>query len=70
MFNQNEGHPTADPAVRKAIVQALDLDRLNEVQSYGAGERIYNLGLADFPCSTSRSRSSTQSQTPLPRALR
>lgn len=50
MFNQTEGHPTADPEVRKAIVQALDIDRLNEVQSYGAGETITNLGLRTAPC--------------------
>lgn len=50
MFNQNEGHPTTDPEVRRAIAQAIDIDRLNQVQSYGEGETITNLGQRDYPC--------------------
>lgn len=50
MFNQNEGHPTTDPEVRKAIAQAIDIERLNQVQSYGEGQLITNLGQPDFPC--------------------
>ncbi|WP_164861430.1 ABC transporter substrate-binding protein [Microbacterium sp. CPCC 204701] len=50
MFNHTEGHPTADPAVRRAIAQALDISRLNDVQSYGAGELITNLGDPTYEC--------------------
>jgi len=50
MFNHTEGHPTADPAVRMAIAQAIDRERLNDVQSYGAGELITNLGSTSYDC--------------------
>lgn len=50
MFNHTEGRPTADPAVRRAIAQALDISRLNDVQSYGAGELITNLGEPTYEC--------------------
>jgi len=50
MFNHTEGHPTADPAVRLAIAQAIDLARLSDVQSYGAGELISNLGGPSYEC--------------------
>ena len=50
MFNENEGHPTADKAVREAIAQAIDREQLNNVQSYGAGKVIDNLGQPDYEC--------------------
>jgi peptide/nickel transport system substrate-binding protein len=50
MFNHTEGHPTADPAVRRAIAQAINIERLNDVQSYGAGELITNLGSPSYDC--------------------
>lgn len=50
MFNHREGHPTADPAVRLAVAQALDIERLNDVQSYGAGTLITNLGGPSYEC--------------------
>jgi peptide/nickel transport system substrate-binding protein len=50
MFNHTEGHPTADPAVRRAIAQAIDIARLNDVQSYGAGTLITNLGQPTYEC--------------------
>ena len=34
VFNHTKGNPTADLEVRKAIAQAIDVDRLNDVQSY------------------------------------
>jgi peptide/nickel transport system substrate-binding protein len=49
-FNENPGHPTADPAVRKAISQAVNRAQLNNVQSYGAGRLIDNLGDRDYQC--------------------
>ena len=50
MFNHTEGHPTADVEVRQAVAQAIDIERLNEVQSYGAGELITNLGQPTYEC--------------------
>lgn len=50
MFNHTEGHPTAEPDVRRAIAQAIDIERLNDVQSYGAGELITNLGQPTYEC--------------------
>ncbi|MCZ4522302.1 ABC transporter substrate-binding protein [Rhodococcus ruber] len=50
MFNQTAGHPTADPAVRRAIAEAIDVQRLNQVQSYGAGEVMSDLGESTYAC--------------------
>lgn len=50
VFNHTKGHPTADPEVRGAIAQAIDIEQLNEVQSYGAGELITNLGQPTYEC--------------------
>jgi peptide/nickel transport system substrate-binding protein len=38
-FNQANGHPGQDLAVRKALVQALDLDQLTQVVTGGTGTR-------------------------------
>jgi peptide/nickel transport system substrate-binding protein len=38
-FNQASGHPGQDPAVRRALVQALDLDQLTKVVTGGTGTR-------------------------------
>jgi peptide/nickel transport system substrate-binding protein len=38
-FNQRRGHATADPAVRKALAMALDLDQLVKVVTQGRGVR-------------------------------
>lgn len=37
VFNQNEGRPTADQAVREALVESLDLDQLRKVLTGGEG---------------------------------
>lgn len=50
MFNENKGHPTANPAIRKAISQALNRNMINSVQSYGAGKLISNLGEPSYQC--------------------
>lgn len=50
MFNHTQGHPTADPKVRVAIAEAIDRKRLNDVQSYGAGKLISNLGEPTYAC--------------------
>ncbi|MFD5226068.1 ABC transporter substrate-binding protein [Microbacterium sp. NPDC058342] len=45
-FNQAEGRVTADPAVRMALTQALDLDELANVITSGRGERATQLAVA------------------------
>jgi peptide/nickel transport system substrate-binding protein len=37
-FNEASGHPGADPAVRKALVQALDLQQVGKVLTNGNGK--------------------------------
>ena len=50
MFNENKGHPTTSPAVRKAISQALKRETINKVQSFGSGKLISNLGETSYEC--------------------
>lgn len=50
VFNETPGKPTADPAVREAIAQAVNREGLNEVQSFGDGELISNLGDDSYRC--------------------
>ena len=45
-FNHAADRPTADPAVRTALVQALDLDELANVITSGTGERATQLAVA------------------------
>ncbi|MGR6584791.1 ABC transporter substrate-binding protein (plasmid) [Rhodococcus qingshengii] len=42
-FNQIAGNPTSDPAVRKALVQALNFDDLAQVITAGQGTRATSL---------------------------
>jgi peptide/nickel transport system substrate-binding protein len=50
-FNENPGHPAADPAVRKALVQALNLGQLGQVVTGGEGVNMTQLSLQNFtPC--------------------
>jgi peptide/nickel transport system substrate-binding protein len=50
-FNENPGHATANPAVRKAIVQALNLDQVGAVATNGRGLKMTQLSLQNFtPC--------------------
>ncbi len=50
-FNQKAGMPTADPAVRKALTEALDLPQLGQVVASGAGVPATGLVSPDFsPC--------------------
>jgi peptide/nickel transport system substrate-binding protein len=50
-FNENPGHPAANPAVRKALVQALNLNQLGTVATSGRGLRMTQLSLQNFtPC--------------------
>jgi peptide/nickel transport system substrate-binding protein len=50
-FNENPGHPAANPAVRKALVQALNLNQLGTVATSGRGLKMTQLSLQNFtPC--------------------
>lgn len=50
-FNQMPGKPTAEFAVRKALVQAVDLDAWTKVVTSDLGERAKNLSvLTPAPC--------------------
>ena len=50
-FNENPGHPGANPAVRKALVQALNLGQLGTVATSGRGLKMTQLSLQNFtPC--------------------
>jgi peptide/nickel transport system substrate-binding protein len=50
-FNENPGHPAANPAVRKALVQALNLGQLGQVVTGGDGVKMTQLTLQNFtPC--------------------
>jgi peptide/nickel transport system substrate-binding protein len=50
-FNESQGHPTADPAVRKAVVQALNLGQLGQVATGGLGLKMTQLSSQRFtPC--------------------
>jgi peptide/nickel transport system substrate-binding protein len=51
-FNQKAGEPTADVAVRKALVQALDLKQLGQVTTGGTGKPATGLiATGSGPCS-------------------
>ncbi|HST19101.1 MAG TPA: ABC transporter substrate-binding protein [Gaiellaceae bacterium] len=50
-FNENAGHPAANPAVRKALVQALNLNQIGTVETSGLGLKMSQLSLQNFtPC--------------------
>jgi peptide/nickel transport system substrate-binding protein len=51
MFNENPGHATSSAAVRKAIVQALNLNQIGTVATSGRGLKMTQLSLQNFtPC--------------------
>ena len=51
LFNETPGHPGANPAVRKALVQALNLDQIGKVVTSGFGLKMTQLSLQNFtPC--------------------
>jgi peptide/nickel transport system substrate-binding protein len=43
IYNHNAAMPTADPAVRRALTQAIDLDTLTDILTEGKGERAKSL---------------------------
>ncbi len=50
LLNHAEGAVTADPAVREAIMQTVDRDRLNEITTFGQGEVLENIAGSTFRC--------------------
>jgi peptide/nickel transport system substrate-binding protein len=50
-FNENPGHPAADPVVRRALVQALNLGQVGQVATSGRGLKMTQLTRQDVtPC--------------------
>ncbi|MFD1939938.1 MULTISPECIES: ABC transporter substrate-binding protein [Nonomuraea] len=49
-YHQGEGHPTADPVVRKALTQGVNLTELAAIASGGNGRKPTNLVLEPRPC--------------------
>ncbi|MBP2329238.1 peptide/nickel transport system substrate-binding protein [Kibdelosporangium banguiense] len=50
VFNQRAGHPGADPAVRKALGQAIDRKEFASIQSEGQSEPLQGLLETGRPC--------------------
>ena len=51
MFNERPGHPFTDPALRKAVAQALDATAFNQAASGGLGELYSSFAHPGVPCS-------------------
>jgi peptide/nickel transport system substrate-binding protein len=50
-FNEAATHPTADPAVRKALIEVLDLKQIGSVATGGTGQQATTIGeMAPTPC--------------------
>ncbi|MGV9689151.1 ABC transporter substrate-binding protein [Streptomyces sp. NPDC003444] len=49
-FHQGEGHPGSDPAVRKALLQAVDMDSLGAIATGGTGRTPTGLVMDPKPC--------------------
>lgn len=50
MLNQFEGAVTTDVDLRKAIMQAVDRERLNEIETLGTGTLLDSLGTSNYSC--------------------
>ncbi|WP_427132141.1 ABC transporter substrate-binding protein [Pseudarthrobacter sp. S9] len=51
MFNEREGHPFTDPALRKAVAQALNVTAFNQAATGGLGELYSSFAHPGVPCS-------------------
>src|SRR5262249_53279181 len=50
-FNENPGHPTANPTVRRALVRAMNLGQIGTVATSGLGVKMTQLTRQDLsPC--------------------
>ena len=67
MFNERPGHPFTDPALRKAVAQALDPTAFNQAASGGLGELYSSFAHPGVPCSN-KDTGRSSSQTPQPQA--
>jgi peptide/nickel transport system substrate-binding protein len=47
IFNQADGHPGADPAVRQALIQAVDWNEVGAVMTGGKGQAPTGLGVLE-----------------------
>jgi peptide/nickel transport system substrate-binding protein len=64
-INENPGHPGANPAVRKALVQALNLDQIGRVAVAGLGVTMTQLTRQDLtPCAGNSVRGSVPAFNP------
>jgi peptide/nickel transport system substrate-binding protein len=64
-INENPGHPGANPAVRKAIVQALNLGQIGTVAVSGLGVKMTQLTRQDLsPCAGNSVRGSVPAYNP------
>ncbi|WP_042457662.1 ABC transporter substrate-binding protein [Streptacidiphilus jiangxiensis] len=50
LFNEGAGHATADEAVRRALLSALDLQQIGSVATGGTGTPATNLETGPTPC--------------------
>jgi peptide/nickel transport system substrate-binding protein len=50
MLNHLDGAITTDIDVRKAIMQAVDRERLNDIETLGTGALLDNLGTSNYAC--------------------
>lgn len=55
IFNEREGSPFTDPALRKAVTQGIDREALNAAAMNGIGEVSLNLSSSATPCVTEAS---------------
>jgi peptide/nickel transport system substrate-binding protein len=51
MFNERPGHPFTDPALRRAVAQALNVTAFNQAASGGLGEIYSSFAHPGVPCS-------------------
>jgi len=51
MFNERPGHPFTDPALRRALAQALNVTAFNQAASGGLGEIYSSFAHPGVPCS-------------------
>lgn len=64
-FNENAGHPAANPAVRKALVQAMNLNQIGTVATGGLGQKATQLSLQSFtPCAGNSVKGSIPAYNP------
>lgn len=56
IFNEREGSPFTDPAVRLGVIQAIDRDNFQTVTSSGTGEVLTTLVAKNVPCAPAENK--------------